>query len=139
MDERLLNLIRAYQQTVAQSVAMLEAVGISRPASNTEWATTDFPQRGRMPGGFAFYPHGYGCAVHGPGWVVDFDFGSAGEIDGFDSWRLRSFARKRLADYGFESEKEIDLAFQRAKENNDFRFSGYLLYYLREGHVDVSG
>ena len=131
MDQRLLQLIRDYQGRVFLAVAMLEAAGIPRPASNTAWATRDFPRRGPMPGGFTFYPHGFGCAVHCPDWIVDFDFGTAGEIDGFDAGRLRDFARKRLAEYGFDSEKDIELSVRRAAESNDLRFSGSL-YYLGE-------
>lgn len=46
---------------------------------------------------------GFGCAVDGPTWSVDFDFGDEGQIDGSDVWRLYAFARKRLADYEFDS------------------------------------
>jgi hypothetical protein len=136
MDERLAKLIRNYQDRVAQAVAMLEGAGIPRPSSNTAWATSDFPQRGRMPGGFAFYPHGFGCAVHFQDWIVDFDFGAAGETDGFDAGRLCSFARDRLAEYGFDSEKDIRSSFHRAVESDELKFSG-ALYYLGKGDVHL--
>ena len=44
----------------------------------------------------------------GSAWGVDFDFGGEGRIDGYDVWRLHCFARRRLAEYGFASEKDLE-------------------------------
>jgi len=131
MDARLMNLIRDFQRKVAQAVSMLESAGIARPLSNIAWASADFPKRGPMPGGFTFYPHGFGCAIRCQDWSVDFDFGDAGEIDGFDEGRLCSFGGKRLADYGFKSEDEIRLSYRQATEVGDLMPSR-TLSYLRE-------
>jgi hypothetical protein len=140
MDARLSKIIGDYQQRVAEAVAMLEASGILRPSSNTEWATNGVKGRGPLPNGFTYHKHGYGCAVDGPAWGVDFDFGDAGQIDGFDAWRLFDFARERLAEYGFESEKEIESAVRLAAQARELAYSGYILYYVTEARrSDVRG
>ena len=135
MDSRLSKLVLDYQAKVAVAVSMLEAAGIPRPSSNIEWATRAWEAeagsaRGSLPAGFTYSVHGFGCAVDGPDWGVDFDFGNEGEIDGFDASRLHDFARKRLSQYEFASEKEIDNAIRAAADAGELRFSGYMLYYL---------
>lgn len=130
MDSRLFALVSDYQAVVCQAVELLVASGIERPTSNTSWAGLDIPQSGELKGQIRYYKHGYGCAVHFPGNVVDFDFGSNGEINGFDAWRLVGFAGIRLRAYGFSEEAELKTAFAAAVECGELRFSGYLLYYL---------
>jgi hypothetical protein len=130
MDSRLAKLIADYQSRVSDAVAMLSEAGIPRPASNTEWAANGAPEQGSLANGFAYRKHGFGCAVDGPHWGVNFDFGDNGEVDGFDVWRLREFARTRLSEYGFECDKGIDVAVRRAVEAGELRYSGYVLYYL---------
>jgi hypothetical protein len=132
MDPRLSTLIGRYQRKVAEAVDMLEGAGIPRPASNAAWNACDVPGRGALPAGFAYYKHGFGCAVDGPAWSVDFDFGDQGQIDGFDAWRLYDFAHTRLLDYGFQSADEIERAMKAALDAGELRFSGYVLYYLTE-------
>jgi hypothetical protein len=80
--------------------------------------------------GYRFYKHGFGCAVHGPNWSVDFDFGEQGQIDGVDLHRLRTFAEWNLSKYGFESAEEIGQLFADAVKHDSLRFSGYILYYV---------
>jgi len=130
MDSRLFTLVSDYQAVVRQAVELLGASGIECPSSNASWADRDIPQRGKLNGKILYYKHGYGCAVHFPTQVVDFDFGSNGEIDGFDVWRLVGFAGTRLCAYGFSSEAELKATFTAAVDLGELRFSGYLLYYL---------
>jgi hypothetical protein len=49
------------------------------------------PQGGTLPSGRTFWFHGIGCRFELNGVVVDMDFGSNGETDGFDAWRVYSF------------------------------------------------
>ena len=74
MDTGLLHLIRDYQSKVAEAVAMLENAGIPRPASTAEWVSNRVEGRGALARGFRYFKHGFGCAVAGPDWAVDFDF-----------------------------------------------------------------
>jgi hypothetical protein len=69
-----------------------------------------------------------------PSGSVDFDFGANGQYDGFDPWRLKSFAKGRIAEYGLSSEQEIDSLFDQAIQSGALVYSGHTLYYLR-GHV----
>ncbi|WP_426212663.1 DUF6896 domain-containing protein [Massilia sp. TWP1-3-3] len=130
MDSRLSTLISDYQAAVRQAVELMAASGIERPASSTQWGDLDIRQSGELNGQIRYYKHGYGCAVHLPRGLIDFDFGSNGEIDGFDAWRLIGFAGARLCEYGFSSEADLKKVFDAAAQSDDIWFSGYLLYYL---------
>lgn len=130
MDHRLATLIDDYCASVSSAVKLLAQGGIAHPESNTAWACNDIPQTGVLPGGVKYFKHGYGCAVHLKGSPVDFDFGEKGEINGFDMWRLSSFADERLEQYGFNSEKELEACFKAEVAIGSIVYSGYILHYL---------
>ncbi len=130
MDPRLSKLIVDYQGRVAEAVSVLEKVGYQRPPSDSAWAGARGPPHGELTPGYHFFKHGFGCAVHGLGWKLDFDFGEAGQIDGFDPSRLKGFAEGRLDVYGLQSDKEIDDLFAEARDAGELVFSGYILSYL---------
>ncbi|MEQ1517204.1 MAG: hypothetical protein ABL931_12030 [Usitatibacteraceae bacterium] len=135
MNDELSKLINAYQAAVRESIALLERAGISRPATSMAWVENDMPHLGELPGGVRYLKHGYGCAVHLPLGKVDFDFGINGQIDGFDLWRLTSFAEGRLREFGFSSEQEIKTAFQSSVDSGEIVPSKYLLHYLAQHAV----
>ena len=114
MDARLIRLINDYQKVVHRSVELMRASGIAMPRSGSEWARTDMPQSGVLGQGSTYYKHGFGCTVWLPTGAVDFDFGEHGEINGFDSWRLRSFAKLDPKFYEFETVESIQNAFDDA-------------------------
>lgn len=128
MDPRLARLISDYQQRVAAAVRMLEDAGLPRPASAFQWSAMDASQVGTLPDGFSYFKHGFGCAVDGPIGHVDFDFGLRGQIDGFNPYRLYKFAERRLAQYGFASQGEIESAVEDAHNAGDLAFSDQ--YYV---------
>ncbi|WP_437612572.1 hypothetical protein WMF20_09440 [Sorangium sp. So ce834] len=131
MDPRLAKLIEDYRAKVAEAVALLERAGIPRPSSSLEWTQTDVAGRGELAEGYRYFKHGFGCAVAGPEWTVDFDFGDEGQIDGVDAGRLQRFAGERLGQYGFTSQEQLERAFDDAKAAGDLVYSGYILYYSK--------
>lgn len=133
MNDRLRSLIEDYKSTVAHAVAALEATGIPRPASTTEWVGYDVPGRGELTGGGEYFIHGFGCAVRLPDTSVDFDFGDDGQIDGFDWDRLSRFAGSRLSTrYGIRDEHELQALIDDAHSSGDLVHSGYILSYTRD-------
>lgn len=130
MDQRLHNLILAYQRAVRWAVSELERGGIPRPTSCDEWAGADIPGRGELRLGVRYFKHGYGVTVGSSSVVVDFDFGQSGQIDGFDAWRLWRFAEDNSDKFGFVEQEELKQAFHAAVAAGELEFSGYLLYYL---------
>ncbi|MCD0458956.1 DUF6896 domain-containing protein [Roseiconus lacunae] len=133
MDDRLRPLIDDYKSTVARAVAALEATGIPRPASTTEWVGYDVPGRGQLKGGGEYFIHGFGCAVRLPDTSVDFDFGDDGQIDGFDWYRLSSFAGSLLSTkYGIPDETKLRSLIDDAHTSGDLVHSGYILSYTRD-------
>jgi hypothetical protein len=132
MNPGLAKLIADYQTSVFDAVAILKRSGIPLPSSNREWTGFDIPERGMLKGGVPYFKHGYGCAVPLPGGSVDFDFGANGEIDGFDSWRLASYAGQRLSEYGFADDAAMQTCFKSEIAAGSLIFSGYILYFAAE-------
>lgn len=132
MNTGLARLIADYKTTVFEAVTLLKKSGIPLPSTNTEWTGFDIPARGTLEGGVPYFKHGYGCAVRLPSGSVDFDFGANGEIDGFDSWRLLSFAGEKLSEYGFADDAAMQACFKSEFAAGSLIFSGYILYYVAE-------
>ena len=137
MDGRLRQLITAYQRAVAECVGLLVAIGAPRPKSTSDWTTADFPGRGKFPDGREYFVHGIGCAIRSRTATVDFDFGDRGEINGFDESRLVSFLGTNPQEHGFATHDEMRQCFRKAKDDGEFAFSGYILYYLKDGSSSV--
>ncbi len=132
MNIALVDLVSDYLAAVSTAVRLMHESGLPLPATNTAWAINGIPQSGTLHGGVRYYKHGYGCAVHLRGGVVDFDFGANGETTGFDLWRLSAFASERLPQYGFKGEDALKSAFEQAVASEELQYSGYILYYLRK-------
>ena len=130
MSERLRFLIDEFLTTVAQAIALMEQSGIERPPTRIEWALRGIPYKGVLQGGYPYRRHGVGCFVRLEATEVDFDFGERGEINGFDAWRLRGFARDQLTRFRYQSEAEIEEDFLRAAASGEILDSGSGLYYL---------
>ena len=114
MDPRLAALIHDHLTQVACAVALLARSGIARPTSNAAWSGNGLPQSGALQGGARYFKHGFGCAVHMDGRVIDFDFGDAGEINGFNANRLIAFAAAQPVDYRFADAGELKASYVRA-------------------------
>jgi hypothetical protein len=132
MDRRLKHLIDEYLGAVRTAVALLTAAGIPRPASDHAWASNGVPGTGALRDGATYRKHGYGCEVHLAFGSVDFDFGRAGQINGFDVWRLADFAGDRLAAFGFNSRDELQQLFNKEVGSGKILSSGYILHYVAE-------
>ena len=138
MDARLLTLIYEYLAATKSAVELMAQSGIELPSSNLAWASNRLPGTGALVGGIRYRKHGYGCEVFLPNGSVDFDFGVNGEYDGFDPWRLRSYAEGRLVEFGFSSEQEIDDLFEAAVLSGALGYSGRTLYFLRRQLSSIS-
>jgi hypothetical protein len=132
MNKKLKKLVLAYQASVRTAVELMQQSGIRLPVNSSDWIATEIPAHGELVGGVTYYKHGAGCLVDLPSGAVDFDFGSLGEIDGFDEWRLAKFAGSEFAKYGFETKDEIETSFQSAVKSGSLVSSGYILYYATE-------
>src|SRR5262245_9434456 len=87
----------AQDRGVAAVVEVLGgALGVRLPASNREWVAI-CAECGlyivRAVNGIEIDAHGYGIELVFPDVTIDFDWGAAGEPDGFDAWRLWHFVR----------------------------------------------
>jgi hypothetical protein len=129
MDNRLVRLIADYQQTVADAIALLKQAGIAIPASNVAWTAMDLPNGEFLPG-YKMFKHGFGCSVKGPAVNVDFDFGNAGQTNGFDIGRLQAFASRSSNLYGFETLAEIRECFNGAIAQGEISVDTDSLSYL---------
>jgi hypothetical protein len=87
----------AQDRGVVAIVEVLDpALGVRLPASNREWVTICAESglyKVRRVDGLVVYAHGYGIELTLDGVTIDFDWGDAGEPDGFDAWRLWNFVQ----------------------------------------------
>ncbi|MEZ4300252.1 MAG: hypothetical protein R3B70_35220 [Polyangiaceae bacterium] len=93
MDELtpILTLIRRYLETTSRLVTEMQRELGHRDllrAVNGRLLARD----GALKGGARYSFHGVGCEIDDGTLVVDLDFGPDARFDGFDAWRLASFA-----------------------------------------------
>lgn len=108
MDQRLTQVEMDYQKAVLAALKLLAGSGIPPPKTCFEWAFRNIPQNGPLGEGVSYFKHGFGCELKFPDFVLDFDFDDEGRIAEPDAWRLVRFSINRLADYGFESARELE-------------------------------
>ena len=134
MEPSLRKLILDYQAAVARAVLELKSGGIQLPDSNARWALNGMAQHGVLPSGATYAKHGYGCHVNLADGQVDFDFGGAGEVDGFDAWRLWRYADPRSDIYGPTSYAALDNQLKSLHSQGILRRDpqGSLYYFLRD-------
>ena len=73
-----------------------------------------FSRQGTLVDGSEYMFHGYGCAVNLNGVDVKFDFAFNGRYDGFDPWRLWSFAKQQPDQYAsFKKLESVEIAIRR--------------------------
>ena len=73
---------------------LFQEIALPIPASNRDWVTYSIESgltSKRQLSGFPIRVHGFGIEISLAEYTIDFDFGDAGELDGFDAWRLWNF------------------------------------------------
>lgn len=102
MHPSLVTLIERFRAAQDRGVGFVADVlgpvlGVRRPASGDEWVTICGETglyHARWVNGVGVYSHGYGVELDFGALTIDFDWGDAGEPDGFDVWRLWNFANR---------------------------------------------
>jgi len=141
LDVRLDRLVRAFNDAQRHVVAVLEGrLGVRRPVDCGQWTGMYADvRRAAQAQGLYLYPHGYGLAFKDNVLWIDFDFGSEGEIDGFDASRLYQFGVQRGTTEGFVSAEEVRAAIDDAMRHGELRYSGYLNYYRSDSTARGGG
>ncbi|PWK99434.1 hypothetical protein C7431_102237 [Pantoea allii] len=130
MNENLYRLITDYQDSVQIALKLMHRSGIKMPSSSYGWIKYNIPSVGELEGGIKYYKHGAGCQVELDSGIVDFDFGEQGEIGGFNSWWLTSFAGKNLTAYGFRNYDDVEGHLKKALNDEELIFPDLDLYYF---------
>lgn len=134
MLEQLIQLIHEYQAKVKEAVGLFERYkGLKQPQHPLEWQRAGIPQTGYLEptGKILYFLHGQGCCVRLELGRVDWDFGSEGQIDGFEFWRLQEFAQTGTQNFPeFRDEKVLKLVFAEAESKGLIYKSDHILYYL---------
>lgn len=100
MNLVLADMIERFRTAQDRGVAFVAGVlgpafGVRLPTSNREWVRICIECRlyqVREFEGVGVYAHGIGIELTFDGLTIDFDWGDSGEPDGFDAWRLSTFA-----------------------------------------------
>jgi len=62
-----------------------------------------------------YFYHGIGCRVEAQNLSIDWDYGFDGRVDGFDFWRLRTFAEYSTNDFPeFRDKETLEAVYQEA-------------------------
>ena len=132
MNASLRKLISAYQKKARKLAPLLAAeLNIDLPITNNEWITLQIEQCGKTSNGLKYFKHGFGVAIKYKGWEIDIDFGSEGEIDGFNACKLFHFASANEFQIPYKNEGEIESDLKRAVADDEVKQSGNIFYYIR--------
>lgn len=107
MNEKLQTLIFDFQDKIQVALKLMQRSGIPMPYSLHDWIELDLSNIKELSGGIRYYRHGAGCKIMLDTGTVDFDFGTNGEIGGFNFGWLKLFAGEKLSEYGFRDDNEL--------------------------------
>jgi hypothetical protein len=111
-DQQILSLIEDFNNEVKLAVQQFYNK-YNRTDLLRAWHDTTIPRSGKLNNIVIHYAfHGAGLYAQLKNKKIDFDFGKDNRIDGFDAWRLKSFAdsqTKKYNDYWTLEKLEIDL------------------------------
>lgn len=120
MDVNLVVIIHCYQylsQKMVKRVLSHFEICPSQIVSNITWFFLDIEPVGKTSCGIKYSKHGIGLRMETDHIDLDFDFGGAGELDGFDPWKIWKFIEANKIKCPYKSFKEIyDLFIQAEKE-----------------------
>jgi hypothetical protein len=132
MHPSLAELIRRFRDAQDRGVAVLtEQLEFPLPNSNREWfhfCNSQGLYEARTIKGIGFYAHGYGIELALEGTTIDFDWGDAGEADGFDAWRLWKFIGDNNVDIKIHDYSQIDEWLEQAYHAGELTKDSQLFY-----------
>ena len=139
MRPALLRLIERFREAQDQGVAFIidvlgPAIGVRWPKSPSDWVYI-YSETGlwnvRRMNRVEVYCHGHGIELIFPGLTIDFDWGDAGEPDGFDAWRLWNFAFLNPDGSPCPEHSEIRTWIEQAAADGELERDAWLHYSPR--------
>jgi hypothetical protein len=129
-------LIRRFRRAQDRGVAFVidvlgPAFGVRLPDSGWDWAIfcgETGLHNVRETNGVGVYTHGYGIELIFDDVTIDFDWGDAGEPDGFDVWRLYNFARLNPSEVPSPEHDEVRAWVEAAAAAGELFRDGSLYY-----------
>jgi hypothetical protein len=132
MNAVLASVIEQFRAAQDRGVATLtDQFGVPPPSSNREWVTLCASlglDNVRSINGVGFDAHGYGVELTFADLTIDFDWGDAGEPDGFDAWRLWNFVRENGLDADCRDSLQIQRWLDEAHRRGELTRDGTLYY-----------
>ena len=121
--QQLRDLIDRYQLSVSEAfTAFLDSGLCGAPANRVEWGANGILHTGNIASGGVYRKLAYGLHIERNGLVVAFDFGTNGEVNEFDAFRLTQFwDDNRLKARLFQSERELEDTFAEASAVGAFQ------------------
>ena len=134
MERVLSDLITQYVDVAARFFPRVAAhLDVVTPIKNMDWAMLGAARRGETPDGLKYLRHGFGVRMSDDSIGIDLDLGDAGQIDGFDAWRLFDFAKQNDIVIPYKDESALDAELRRLAKQGDLRRRGKL--YYRENEI----
>ena len=138
MHTSLQALIKRFRFAQERGVAFIVGVlgptlGVRLPRTPDQWVAI-CGETGlynvRWVNGVEVYSHGYGIELIFGGLTIDFDWGEFGEADGFDIWRLYSFARLNPCGVPSPEHAVVSAWVEEAAAAGELTQDRYLYYSL---------
>lgn len=107
---------------------------IEAPKSNMHWASHRSKQHGQLKNGVRYFKHGFGIDFEDEKWKITIDFGSKGEWNGFDSWKLFLFASSNKMETSFKSESEIQKLLTQSVRDG-LLIERESLFFRKQDHI----
>lgn len=132
----LVTLIERFREAQDRGVSFIVDVlgptlGVRLPNSPNDWVNI-CGETGlynvRWINGVEVYSHGYGIELVFGGLTIDFDFGDAGEADGFDVWRLWNFGRLNSCGTSCPEYEQVRAWLEEAAAARELTQDRYLYY-----------
>jgi len=132
----LVALIARFRKAQDRGVAFITDVlgstlGVRRPTSQPDWVEI-CGETGlynvRWVKGVGVYSHSYGIELAFGDLTIDFDWGDAGEPDGFDEWWLYNFARHNPYGVPCPEHPQVRAWIEQATAANELLRDHYLYY-----------
>lgn len=133
MDQELVYIINLYQSHCYHMVKRIfNHLGIRSDLiiNNFDWARLQIEESGMTICGIKYRKHGCGLTMSDNNIEVNFDFGSKGQLDGFDEWKIWEFIDKNKINCSYQLFDDIFNEFAKAKNEGILEPSESLFYFL---------
>jgi hypothetical protein len=126
------SILSMFNEAQLKTCKILEKdLNLKLPITNNEWVVFRMENKQAIEEYSInqIFPHGYGLSIKTDDFIIDFDFGENGEINGFDTGRLIDFITRNKIKCSL-NQKIIERIITDQIDKKKIKYSGYINHYL---------